>query len=81
MPRTSRRYGMHKKDEKCRAALYARISVDDGSDSLENQLELLRSYAKRKNINIYKEYVDIGKTGTNFFRDGFKHPKSLRLKF
>lgn len=54
------------------AALYARISVDSESESIENQLCLLRKYAIEKGYVEYKEYIDIGKSGTNYNRKGFE---------
>ena len=41
-----------------RAALYARISTNDGRQFAENQIEEIRQYASRQNWPIVKEYVD-----------------------
>lgn len=85
MARTSRRKGLGNVKEVRNVALYARISVDDKSDTIENQLEILRAYASDNKFNVYKEYVDIGKTGTNFAREGFKellkdvHDKKIQV--
>lgn len=57
------------------AGNYLRLSVDSdytGSDSLENQRKLAREYVCRvQGIAVIKEYVDDGKTGTNFERPAF----------
>jgi len=58
------------------AAIYLRISRDDGGDaesnSIGNQREMLRRYAKDNGMAIYSEYVDDGISGTTFDRDSFK---------
>jgi len=58
------------------AALYCRLSRDDGTDSesnsIGNQRELLRKYARDKGFVVKGEYVDDGISGTTFERDGFK---------
>jgi DNA invertase Pin-like site-specific DNA recombinase len=58
------------------AAIYLRLSRDDGSDSesnsIQNQREMLKKYCEQQGFPIYSEYVDDGATGTNFDRDGFK---------
>jgi DNA invertase Pin-like site-specific DNA recombinase len=57
-------------------AIYLRLSRDDGGDaesnSIQNQRELLRKYAKDKNIVVKDEYIDDGVSGVTFERDGFK---------
>ncbi len=54
------------------AALYCRLSSDDGRDgesgSIANQKLLLEKYANEKNLGPTKVYVDDGYTGTNFNR-------------
>lgn len=59
-----------------RAALYARLSVEDNgrdSDSVESQLLLLRSFAaQRPWLTAAAEYTDNGFTGTDFHRPGFQ---------
>ena len=59
-----------------RAALYIRLSKDDGdkeeSESVQNQRKILNTYAKENKFKVYDEYVDDGYTGTNFNRPGFK---------
>jgi len=58
-----------------RVGNYLRLSVDSdytGSDSLENQRRLAKEYVdKVQDLVITKEYVDDGKTGTNFERPAF----------
>lgn len=75
MARTAKRYldlqsDKEREETVCRAGNYLRLSVDSdytGSDSLENQRRLAREYADRaSDIQIVKEYIDDGKTGTNF---------------
>ena len=58
-----------------RAGNYLRLSVDSdytGSDSLENQRKLAAEYAaKAPDLVIAKEYIDNGRTGTDFNRPAF----------
>lgn len=53
-----------------KAGNYLRLSTDSdytGSDSLENQRKLAKEFANNiSDVVIIKEYVDDGKTGTNF---------------
>src|ERR1035438_5553727 len=56
---------------KTKAALYARASLKDGRQDVENQLRLLREYADREGLQVVKEYVDYG-TGGNGNRDQFR---------
>ena len=74
MARVSRRAGIERKREKSvvKAVLYARVSVDHESESIENQLCLLRDYASMLGVEVKGEYVDIGKSGTNYRRKGFE---------
>lgn len=54
---------------KYRAALYMRLSKDDGgaeSSSIQSQRSLLLSYAGEHGFSVYNEYVDDGWSGTNF---------------
>ncbi|MDR1559416.1 MAG: recombinase family protein [Clostridiales bacterium] len=59
-----------------RAAIYCRLSRDDGGDaesnSIINQRALLQRYAKDNNFIIHDEYVDDGYSGTGFDRPEFK---------
>ena len=58
------------------AALYCRLSRDDGaegdSNSITNQKKLLSRFAKDCGFANTKHYVDDGYTGTNFNRPGFQ---------
>lgn len=58
------------------AALYCRLSKDDGntneSMSIYSQKAMLKQYAEKENISIYDYYVDDGYSGTNFDRPSFK---------
>jgi DNA invertase Pin-like site-specific DNA recombinase len=58
------------------AALYLRLSRDDGGDaesnSIQTQRMMLRRYAKENDFAVYSEYVDDGISGVTFERDGFK---------
>jgi len=57
-------------------AIYCRLSRDDGGDSesnsIGNQREMLRQYAKEKGIAIRDEYVDDGISGLTFDRPQFQ---------
>lgn len=65
-----------KKQQHYKAALYCRLSVDDGnfggSVSIETQKILLEQYCKDHKITDYKFYYDDGCSGTNFDRPSFK---------
>ena len=59
------------------AAIYLRISRDDGdkaeSDSIQNQRALLKDFIERDpEIELTREFVDDGYSGTNFDRPGFQ---------
>jgi len=63
--------------EKWRAALYVRLSREDGdkleSESIGSQKLLLADFILRHpEINIYSTYMDDGYTGTNFERPAFQ---------
>ena len=53
-----------------------RLSKEDGdkieSESITNQRNLLNRYAEDIGIQIKKEYIDDGYSGTNFNRPAFK---------
>ena len=88
MARTARRY--EKRTEKAsfqmpiyRAAIYARLSVDNEerkSESIETQIALIKEFIQKHNANenkayelmVYDIYSDLGKTGTSFERAGFE---------
>lgn len=61
---------------KNKACMYLRLSKDDGinseSNSITNQRELMQSYAKKSNLEIVKEYVDDGYSGTTYDRPALK---------
>ncbi len=64
---------MLKQQTKLRVRLYARLSKDDGdadkeSNSITNQLQMLRYHAKEKGFEVIGEYVDDGISGTTFNR-------------
>lgn len=63
-------------DKKYSAAIYMRLSKDDGdkeeSESITNQRKILKAFVKENNYDLYKEYVDDGYSGTNFNRPAFK---------
>ncbi|MCL2224104.1 MAG: recombinase family protein [Defluviitaleaceae bacterium] len=58
------------------AAIYCRLSRDDGNDSESNSIGTQRSmllrYAKERGFSVYDEYIDDGISGTTFERNGFK---------
>lgn len=64
--------------------IYSRLSVDNHdkkAESIENQIETIRQFIHRSNLEtgrgmelvIYDTYIDRGKTGTDFEREGFHH--------
>lgn len=64
---------MLKQQTRLRVRLYARLSKDDGdadkeSNSIKNQLQMLRYNAKENGFIIVGEYVDDGYSGTTFDR-------------
>ncbi len=69
----------HNKAVRFYAALYMRLSREDGesseSASIDNQRKILINYAKDNGLFVYDEYIDDGYTGTNFDRPSF-----LRMK-
>ena len=56
--------------------IYARLSVDANerkNESIETQIEIAKTFISRqKDMVIFDCYTDIGKTGTNFEREGFE---------
>jgi len=58
------------------AALYCRLSRDDGGDaesnSIATQRMMLGRYAKEHGFQVYSEYIDDGFSGTSFDRPDFK---------
>ena len=59
-------------NNKEKVALYSRLSRDDGldkeSNSIANQREMLKRYAKENKFYVYDEYIDDGFSGTTFNR-------------
>jgi DNA invertase Pin-like site-specific DNA recombinase len=58
------------------AAIYLRLSRDDGGDaesnSIGNQRAILKRYADEHGFNVFDEYVDDGWSGTDFERPSLK---------
>ncbi|MFP3155033.1 recombinase family protein [Lachnospiraceae bacterium ZAX-1] len=56
--------------------IYARLSVDTNdrkNESIETQIEIAKAFIKQqRDMVIFECYTDIGKTGTNFEREGFE---------
>ncbi len=59
------------------ACMYLRLSREDGdsseSNSISNQRQIIKSYAKDNDIQLSYEYVDDGFSGSNFERPNFKN--------
>lgn len=55
--------------------IYARLSVDshnEKNESIDNQIEMAKSYMElQPDMVLFGCYSDLGKTGTNFEREGF----------
>lgn len=55
--------------------IYARLSVDshnEKNESIDTQIEIAKVYMESQpDMVLYDCYIDLGKTGTNFERDGF----------
>lgn len=64
------------KQQQNMAAIYCRLSRDDGGDaesnSIQTQRMMLQRYCKEQGFIIYSEYIDDGISGVTFERDGFK---------
>lgn len=56
--------------------VYARLSNDSGerkNESIETQVEIAKDFIGRQDdMELYDIYTDLGKTGTNFEREGFE---------
>ncbi len=72
--------GRKKNGKKYRAGIYARLSSDldkDKNESIDVQASIARNFVEKFNqehdewIEIAECYSDLGKTGSNFNRDGF----------
>ena len=57
-------------DPSVKAALYARVSSDDGRQTVENQVQQLRELATARHFSIFREYLD-EETGTSASRPSF----------
>lgn len=67
------------------AGIYARLSVDshnEKNESIETQLEIARAWMESQpDISLYACYSDLGKSGTNFEREGFhRMMEDIRLR-
>ena len=75
---------MLKQQTKLRVRLYARLSKDDGdadkeSNSITNQLQMLRYNAKEKGFEVIGEFVDDGYSGTTFVEVRYRcHYRKLK---
>ena len=47
------------------AAVYVSMSTEHQQYSTSNQMDVIREYAKRRGLEIVKEYSDEGKSGLN----------------
>ena len=59
---------MSKDDEEAsqgRAAAYVRMSTEHQQYSTSNQMDVIREYAKRRDLEIVRDYSDEGKSGLN----------------
>lgn len=60
--------GMARNDNEAlrrRAATYVRMSTEHQQYSTSNQMDVIREYARRRGLEIIKEYSDDGKSGLN----------------
>jgi predicted site-specific integrase-resolvase len=53
------------------AAAYVRMSTEHQQYSTSNQMDVIREYAKRRGMQITKDYSDEGKSGLNIRRTRF----------
>ena len=65
-----------KQQQQNQAAIYMRLSRDDGGDSESNSIQtqrmMLRRYCKEQGFSVFSEYVDDGISGVTFEREAFK---------
>ena len=76
MSRKKKEYEIESDDQTCQMGGYLRLSVEESSvyesDSIQNQRKILKEYIQKDpNMQLSKEYIDDGETGTNFNRPGF----------
>jgi DNA invertase Pin-like site-specific DNA recombinase len=62
-------FGEKMKSEK--VGIYARVSTSDKGQDVELQLSDLRAYAGARGWEIFKEYLDVGESGSNEHRPSF----------
>lgn len=77
MARKSPKKKIERKPEKTYlTGIYARLSVNSGArknESIEMQVEIAKEFIGRQtDMELYDIYTDLGKTGTNFEREGFE---------
>jgi len=78
MARTSKkeRIGQIPVSRRFHVGIYARLSVDSTekkNESIDTQIAIARQYLKEHpEMELYGCYTDLGKTGTNFKREGFE---------
>ena len=80
MPRTPREKSVRRKEAAPKkiysVGIYARLSVDSHSEkneSIENQVEIAKEYLDSQgDMELYKCYSDLGRTGTDFDRKEFE---------
>lgn len=83
---SKRKAAVQKTEEKCdafrlKAGIYARLSSDQDikkNESIETQIEIAKQFVEEFNgrktgevIDVVEYYTDLGKTGSNFEREGF----------
>ena len=54
-----------------KVAIYARVSTQDKGQDVELQLSDLRTYADARGWKVFKEYLDIGESGSKETRPSF----------
>lgn len=67
------------------AGIYARLSVDshnEKNESIETQIQIAKDFVKQQpDMVLFDCYSDLGKTGTNFEREGFNRlMRDVRLR-
>jgi len=78
MARTSKKekIGQIPVSRRFHVGIYARLSVDSTekkNESIDTQIAIARQYLKEHpEMELYGCYTDLGKTGTNFKREGFE---------
>lgn len=83
MSRTSNRYNYYRtnrinefnkyKNIIYNTVIYARVSVDNGTDSIANQIALAKEYIDNNNeLKLTGVYVDNGYSGVNYNRKGYR---------